>query len=171
MAWSFTAFWAEIQAVIKAAWPEIIIPADSDSPTLFTSLQAYRQQFVTMATLGQDEDSGIPPPPYCVVSFGTETPDPEFGGMAGDAVRFPAAIFYIAHSDDLGQKEIHAKLEALRDELTGNGGLFSTFQVIEEPALNSSEESPANKALAIDAQLSLISGNLTLAPGLLVART
>jgi hypothetical protein len=164
-AW-FDDFLPELYGAIKQAWPEIVLPGWGPA-TVFTSLQAYKRNFVEDAA----RNAGVPglEPPYVVVAFGRKTPEPDMSLGPAGRYRLPVSVFYVGTLGVENQRTLHAKLETLRDLIDAPDASFRTFQPWERGLVDSSEESPANQALHVRGQAALIAGNVTWSPGFLVA--
>ena len=153
-------FQDEFQTVLTTVWPEITMPGVVYS-NFNTSVQMAQRNIIEMAT------NAATPGPYVVLVIGRQVLDPDWT-MDGAFYRLPVQVFYVAkESATVSQHSIHAKLQSLTDYL--NSHTFSTFQVIEQFSIDTSETSPANAQVWVNTQVKLLGGYLFPGAGLLVS--
>jgi len=157
MAFSLSAFQAEIVGVITTAWPEVALGIN-----LKTSVQATKQQIVEQIKDGRFTIPGA------VVYFGDTTPEMDYG-LGNDLMRLPVSVFYIGeYGNGFGQTDVDAKLRTLRAAIDDPTAERTTFQSIERGSIDTAEGSAINAELLAGSKTSIIGGNVSWSPGLLI---
>lgn len=94
--------------------------------------------------------------PFVVTHFGAAAPNAEFSGMSNSAWDQKIEIWYVNAS----ASEVESSMESLRDAFV-RGGAFTSFQVLEDPSLDTSDSNAANAAF-VDGEFPLRAGVLSL---------
>jgi hypothetical protein len=152
----FPTFQDDLKNAVKDTW-------GLTDASVFTSMQALRNNVVNEIAAGDNGDESDLAVPYAVVMLGKEDADDTWG-LTAQAKRAPVAIWFIDRLTDRdNQAAVHAKLYALAQAM--RVGPYS-FQEVEGWQIDSGTTNPAN-AEFLENGVKLIAGSVSWPNGLL----
>jgi hypothetical protein len=143
---------AEWMTIINAVWPEIVLPGGSSQSNFFTSVQLLKRNILDRM---QTSDPALP---YAFLAIGA-FPSLKFTQDRNDKNN-PVTVFYVdSEANGASQITIDAKLCALDQYVRSR--VNSTFCVLEDAAIDSTDLNPVNAILSVKSQVKVYGGTIT----------
>ena len=159
---SFNNLVDRVFAISAQALPELILPEDGASGTIFTSVQSLRFSIVNFTFDALTSASCIKPPPYLFWDFGKAVTPPDLG-VTGDIKMIKPRAFYFTADDpgasrSVAEDDVHERLYQLQPAI--DNGENATFESVSFASFDTSPSNPVTAALCGKSKVRFVAGML-----------